>query len=85
MKKLLFTCFLTLSLVTAKAQTTDTVTQIFTAVEKEPSFPGGLDRFYMFLQANIKYPTNAVKNHLEGKVFVGFVVEKDIKRGFAGY
>ena len=51
--------------------------KIFTAVEMEPTFPGGLDRFYQFLQYNIKYPAEAFKNKIQGKVFVGFVVEKD--------
>jgi TonB family protein len=51
--------------------------KIFTAVEKDPSFPGGVDAFFRFLQANTKYPDNAVKKRIEGKVFVTFVVEDD--------
>ena len=77
MKRILFTYFLILFVIAAKAQIIDTTKQIFTAVEMEPSFPGGIDRFYRYLQANIRYPDSAVKNRSEGKVFVGFVVEKD--------
>jgi TonB family protein len=51
--------------------------KIFTAVEQEPTFPGGLDKFYMFLQHNIRYPYEAVKYKVQGKVFVSFVIEKD--------
>jgi TonB family protein len=49
----------------------------FIAVEKEPSFPGGIDRFYSYLQYNLVYPADAFKKRIEGKVFVNFVVEKD--------
>lgn len=50
---------------------------IFTAVEKVPEFPGGLEQFYKFLQHNIRYPAVAFENKVQGKVFVTFVVEKD--------
>ncbi|MGZ3834741.1 MAG: energy transducer TonB [Mucilaginibacter sp.] len=77
MKKTLFTSFFILSLFTAKAQTADTSKQIFTAVEIEPSFPGGLGKFYEYLQANIVYPVESSNKNIQGKVFVTFVVEKD--------
>ena len=50
---------------------------VFTAVEKDPSFKGGMDNFYRFLSANIRYPVNAVKNRTQGKVFITFIVEAD--------
>jgi len=50
---------------------------IFTAVEHEPQFKGGLTAFYQFLSQNIKYPEAMRKNKIEGKVFVTFVVMKD--------
>ena len=49
--------------------------KIFTAVEQEPGFPGGISRFYQYLGQNIRYPADAVKKHKEGKVFVIFAVE----------
>lgn len=51
--------------------------KVFTEVEHEPSFPGGLDKFYKFLQQNIKYPAEARKKTVQGKVFITFVIEKD--------
>ena len=77
MKKTLLITFILFSFITAKAQNTDTANRIFTFVEMEPSFPGGIDEFYGYLQANIKYPPDAKKNRLQGTVFVSFVVEKD--------
>ena len=77
MKKTLFTYFLILSAFALKAQTVDTTKQIFTAVEMDPSFAGGLGKFYMYLQANIIYPADSFNKNIQGKVFVTFVVEKD--------
>jgi TonB family protein len=51
--------------------------KIFTVVEQAPSYPGGVDKFYQFLQHNIKYPAAAREKKVEGKVFITFVVEKN--------
>ena len=42
-----------------------------------PEYPGGMEAIAGFLKANIKYPENAMNNHIQGKVFVSFIVEKD--------
>jgi len=51
--------------------------ELFTAVEQAPSFPGGLDAFYKFLARNTVYPEAMRVNNIQGKVIVTFVVEKD--------
>lgn len=51
--------------------------QIFTVVEKDPEFPGGMDALYKYLAQNIKYPTIARENGITGRVYVTFVVERD--------
>ena len=51
--------------------------EIFTVVEKQPSFPGGQDGYRKFLIENIKYPEDAIKKSVTGTVFITFVVEKD--------
>ncbi len=51
--------------------------RVFTAVERQPDFPGGINAFYTYLGQNIIYPPNAAINRIQGRVFVGFVVEKD--------
>lgn len=43
----------------------------------QPHFPGGLKKFYIYLSKNIHYPPGAVKNHIEGKVYLVFAIEKD--------
>lgn len=51
--------------------------EIFIFVEKEPSYPGGWDDFYAFLGKNLKYPPQAKRLGIEGRVTVEFVIEKD--------
>lgn len=45
--------------------------------EVMPSYKGGLQNFYQFIADNIKYPAQAKRLGVEGRVFVQFVVEKD--------
>lgn len=49
----------------------------FTLPEEDPSFPGGMDSLYAWLERNIRYPKEAKDNNINGKVFVTFVVEPD--------
>jgi protein TonB len=51
--------------------------QIFTVVENDPEFPGGMEALYKYLAQNIKYPQLARDNNITGRVYVTFVVEKD--------
>ena len=51
--------------------------QIFTVVENDPEFPGGMEALYKYLAQNIKYPQLARDNNITGKVYVTFVVERD--------
>lgn len=55
----------------------DTLGDIFTVVEEQPVYPGNDEARIRFLQENIRYPETAVKNGIQGRVFVSFVVEKD--------
>jgi len=50
---------------------------VFTAVEISPEYPGGEAAFGKFLQKNIRYPTIAKENNIQGKVYIQFVVERD--------
>ena len=51
--------------------------KIFTVVENDPEFPGGMDALYKYLAENIKYPKLAQENGITGKVYLTFVVERD--------
>lgn len=61
------------------AAPTDSVAkdEVFMVAEQMPEFPGGMKEMLKFLQENVKYPENAIKNNVQGRVIVQFVVEKD--------
>lgn len=44
---------------------------------KQPQFPGGIEKFYMFVGQNFRMPEEFSKHKMEGKLFVEFMVEKD--------
>ncbi|HLK98365.1 MAG TPA: energy transducer TonB [Hymenobacter sp.] len=50
---------------------------VFTVVEKQPEFTGGMRAFGEYLTANLRYPERARAARVEGKVFVHFIVRKD--------
>lgn len=52
-------------------------TKIFTVVEQMPMFPGGDAALMQYLKQNIHYPAVAAENGVQGRVVVGFVVERD--------
>ncbi|MDQ7949351.1 MAG: TonB family protein [Pedobacter sp.] len=49
----------------------------FVALEQPPTYPGGIAKFYEFLGKNMKYPTAAIDNEIQGNVHLSFTVEKD--------
>lgn len=60
-------------------------------IEQQPSFPDGEAALFKYLGENIKYPTMARENGIEGKVYIEFVIDKDgsvtnavVKRGIGG-
>lgn len=53
------------------------VDEIFTIVEENPEPQGGMAAFYQYVQKNLKYPNQARRMNIEGKVFVQFVIGKD--------
>jgi len=55
------------------------VDQIFTIVEQQAEFKGGMKKFYEYVakMMNGRYPMQAKRMGIEGKVFVQFVVERD--------
>lgn len=49
----------------------------FDVVENMPSYPGGRAAMMAFLSSNMNYPATAKENNVQGRVIIGFVVEKD--------
>lgn len=66
----------------------DNDTTIYTVVDEMPQFPGGDSAMVAYITNNVHYPQTEKEKGIQGKVFVGFVIEKDgavsdveIKRG----
>ncbi|TDQ09404.1 energy transducer TonB [Pedobacter metabolipauper] len=55
----------------------DGQTYSYRTMESFPMFKGGAEAFYKFLGRTIKYPREAEKQRIGGKVVLSFVVEKD--------
>jgi len=60
-----------------KTVDTTSANHIYVSVQKEPQFPGGINKFFQYILQNIRYPEEARKNGIEGRVFITLVVEKD--------
>lgn len=54
----------------------DTVTDTVAHVQEQPVYPGGMERLYVFLRKNTKYPKQARKEGIGGRVYVEFVVDR---------
>ncbi|KIO78813.1 energy transducer TonB [Pedobacter lusitanus] len=55
----------------------NTIHTEFAALEVQPMFPGGINKFYAYLSKAIRYPAMAQENGVQGKVFMSFIIEKD--------
>lgn len=84
MKKVLFVLALLLSAHTAmhaqshqRTERNASDEKIFDVVEQPPSFPGGQAALMSYLSKSVKYPEEALKDNVQGRVIVGFIVEKD--------
>ena len=51
--------------------------KVYQVVEQQPSFPGGREELFKYLAYNVRYPIDAAKNKIEGRILVTFVVEHD--------
>jgi periplasmic protein TonB len=51
--------------------------QIFLVVEETAAPTGGMPAFYEYVSKKLKYPAQARRMGIEGKVFVEFVMERD--------
>ena len=51
--------------------------KVFDVVEEMPQYPGGPQELFGFLAKNVKYPAEAEKAGIQGRVIATFVVETD--------
>jgi TonB family protein len=54
-----------------------TTGEIYDKADVMPTYPGGIEAYYKYLQENLKYSDEAMDAGISGKVFVEMVVNKD--------
>ena len=64
-------------IVVQAAEPEEETDQVFTIVEESATPKGGMAAFYKFVGDKIKYPPQARRMGIEGRVFVEFVIGKD--------
>ncbi|MFT6856378.1 MAG: protein TonB [Cyclobacteriaceae bacterium] len=74
---LLFALSLLPSIVQAQESDTTTIEEVFTIVERQPEYPGGMSAFYKFVGDNLKYPKEAKRAGVQGRVYVQFVIDQE--------
>jgi TonB family protein len=58
---------------------TEAVKDVFVVVEELPQFPGGPDAMASWIYTSMKYPDEAVKKKIAGKVYVTFLISSSGK------
>lgn len=76
LKVALMMLVLLFSFMTSTAQTKKN-DMVFDVVEVMPQFPGGQIAMLKYIMENMKYPEQAMKEGIQGRVAVRFIVEKD--------
>ena len=76
LKVALMMLVLLFSFMTSTAQTKKN-NMVFDVVEVMPQYPGGQIAMLKYIMENIKYPEQAMKEGIQGRVTVRFIVEKD--------
>ena len=52
---------------------------VYDVIEKMPEYPGGEQALIEFLSNNIKYPVTAQDKGIQGRVIIGFIIDKEGK------
>jgi periplasmic protein TonB len=63
----------------ATQKITEEPDQPFVIVEQMPQFPGGEKEMMKFIRNNLRYPSLAAENGIQGTVILNFVVDRDGK------
>ncbi len=51
--------------------------EVLSIADEMPQFPGGESALEGYISSNLKYPVIAQKNGIQGRVYVGYVINKD--------
>ncbi|SOD91923.1 energy transducer TonB [Spirosoma fluviale] len=62
---------------TGKARQADGTVLAYKEVQKQPEFKGGMPALGQFLASNLRYPADAQRARVQGRVFITFVINTD--------
>ncbi len=65
------------SVSSASEEESSEINIIYTIVEESPEFPGGEAAMMRYIANNLKYPSFAQENGIQGRVTLSFVIERD--------
>jgi hypothetical protein len=68
--------FLFLAFACTRDQAGTSSEKIYSKVEIEAAYPGGIDAWRDYLSKNIHYPDDAINNEIQGEVLMQFIVDK---------
>jgi len=51
--------------------------KVYSSVQIEPTFPGGIGKWNQYIKDSLKYPATAIQSRFQGNVFLSFIVEED--------
>ncbi len=51
--------------------------EVYQIVEEQPEFPGGGVAMKKYILEELEYPAEALKNKIEGRVYINFIIERD--------
>jgi protein TonB len=81
-------CFSALLFILLSSLTFAQSSEVISEPEVEATFPGGASGLMKYISENVKYPEDAVKNGIHGKVYLSYIIEKngqvsnvEVKRG----
>lgn len=60
-----------------KVETHHDANYVYDVCEQMPSFPGGFDKLMDFMKKTMRYPEDARKENIQGRVMLTFIVEKN--------
>ncbi|MBA4848856.1 energy transducer TonB [Emticicia sp. BO119] len=75
MKKLI--CILTMTMFSVTIAFAQKNKPVFEQVDQTPEYPGGMPAMFEFIGKNLKYPKEAQKNKIQGKVMIKLIIEED--------
>lgn len=50
---------------------------VYAYVEQWPEYPGGVEPLQAFLRRQLRYPPQYVRTHIEGRLFVAFILDRN--------